>query len=75
MDSRKYSEVNRERIVRHNRLMKLIKGYARTEEETKKLERIKVNTMMEINIRYLRSDHNRYYKFPKMQDSDSSDQE
>lgn len=28
---------------------------------------------MEINIRYLRSEHNRYYKFPKADSTDSED--
>ena len=31
--------------------------------------------MMQINIRYLRSDHNRYYKFPKKEMEESSDDE
>jgi hypothetical protein len=30
---------------------------------------------MEINIRYLRSDHNRYYKFPKQHFESDSDSE
>lgn len=30
---------------------------------------------MEINLRYLRSDHNRYYKFPKDADQDSDEDE
>lgn len=59
--SRRQSEIIKDRILRHNRLMKLIKGYTRTQEEIKKLDRIKVNTMMEINLRYLRSESNRYY--------------
>lgn len=29
--------------------------------------------MMEINIRYLRSEHNRYYKFPKRPEAESSE--
>lgn len=52
--------------------MKMIKSYSPSEEEVKKLERIKINTMMEINIRYLRSEHNRYYKFPKKPENESS---
>jgi len=32
-----------------------------------------MNTMMEINIRYLRSEHNRYYKFPKKVEEEQSD--
>lgn len=32
-----------------------------------------MNTMMEINIRYLRSEHNRYYKFPKKIEEEHSD--
>lgn len=49
---------------RHNRLMKMINNYSRTPEENRKLEKIKSNTMMEINLRYIRSDHNRHYRFP-----------
>ena len=30
-----------------------------------------MNTMMEINIRYLRSDHNRHYRFPLAPESES----
>jgi hypothetical protein len=44
--------------------MKMIHNYNRTSEESKKLEKIKANTMMEINIRYLRCEHNRHYRFP-----------
>lgn len=56
--------------------MKLIKSYNPTDEELKKLERIKINTMMEINIRYLRSEHNRYYKFPLIgRENDSESEE
>lgn len=40
----------------------------------KTLEKIKNNTVMEINLRFLRSEHNRYYKFPK-DNEDSDDQE
>lgn len=50
--------------------MKMIYGYSRTAEENRKLEKIKSNTMMEINLRYLRSDHNRHYRFP-LKDNDS----
>lgn len=42
----------------------MINNYSRTNEENRKLEKIKSNTMMEINLRYLRSDHNRHYRFP-----------
>ena len=59
------SEVLKEREERHRRLMKLIKNFKRSSEETDRLERIKVNTVMEINLRFLRSEHNRYYRFPK----------
>ena len=31
--------------------------------------------MMEINIRYMRSDHNRYYRFPKSKVENDSDSE
>lgn len=31
--------------------------------------------MMEINIRYMRSDHNRYYRFPKNKVENDSDSE
>lgn len=75
MEKRRQSEVIKERAVRHNRLMKLIKSYTRSEEETRKLERIKMNTMMEINIRYLRSEHNRHYRFPKRTDPDDDDED
>ena len=39
----------------------------------RKLEKIKDNTVLEINLRHLRSEHNRTYKFPK--DDQSSDDE
>lgn len=55
--------------------MKLIKSYHPSDDEVKKLERIKMNTMMEINIRYLRSEHNRYYKFPKKINENDTDSE
>lgn len=45
--------------------MRLIKNYRRNEEESNRLERIKDNTVLEINLRYLRSEHNKYYVFPK----------
>jgi hypothetical protein len=31
--------------------------------------------MMEINIRYMRCDHNRHYKFPKNKDEEDSEDE
>lgn len=64
MDSYRHSQELKERAHRHNRLMKMIHNYTRTAEENRKLEKIKANTMMEINIRYLRSEHNRHYRFP-----------
>lgn len=53
--------------------MKMIHGYSRTGEENRKLEKIKSNTMMEINLRYLRSEHNRHYRFP-LQENDSEEE-
>lgn len=55
--------------------MKMIKNYSRSEEETRRLDRIKNNTVMEINLRYLKSEHNRYYRFPKFATDDSSEEE
>jgi hypothetical protein len=34
--------------------MRMIKEYSNSEEEAKKLDKIKNNTMMEINIRYIK---------------------
>lgn len=50
--------------------MKMIKNYKKTNEEVQKLERIKDNTVLEINLRFLRSEHNKAYTFPKF-DTDS----
>lgn len=57
--------------------MKMIHGYSRTTDENRKLEKIKSNTMMEINLRYLRSEHNRHYRFPLRETTEatSSDEE
>ncbi len=30
---------------------------------------------MEINLRYIKSEHNRHYKFPRVEDSDSEEEE
>lgn len=73
MESGRHSEVVRERAQRHNRLLKYIRNYALTPAEARKLERIKANTMMEINIRYLRCEQNRQYKFPKGPQTDSDE--
>lgn len=51
----------------------MIKNYKRTPEETRRLEKIKDNTVLEINIRHLRSEHNRHFRFPK--ERGSSDEE
>lgn len=39
--------------------MTLIHNYKRTPEEIKNLEKVKTNTVMEINLRFLKSNHNR----------------
>lgn len=74
MQNKKLSDTIKDRIHRHHQLIKLIQNYTRTTEENKKLERIKNNTHMEINIRYLKSQHNRYYKFPKNNEGESEDE-
>lgn len=55
--------------------MKMIKNYKRLPEEVQKLEKIKNNTMMEINLRYIRSEHNRKYRFPKNISDEESEEE
>lgn len=55
--------------------MKMINNYSRTAEESKKLDKIKSNTMMEINIRYLRCEHNRKYRFPLNQEDSEEEEE
>ena len=67
-------EIIKEREDRHRRLLKMIKNFKRTPDDVRKLERIKDNTVLEINIRHLRSEHNRTFKFPKSsEDSESED--
>lgn len=53
-----------EREKKHRQIMNLIHTYKHSPEEIKKLERIKNNTTMEINLRFLQSKHNREYRFP-----------
>lgn len=53
----------------------MIHNYSRTAEETSKLEKIKSNTMMEINIRYIRCEPNRQYKFPFREEESEDEQE
>ena len=51
--------LQREREKKHKHIMTLIRNYKRTPEEIKNLDKVKTNTTMEINLRYLKSSHNR----------------
>lgn len=52
----------------------MIKNFKRNSEEISKLDRIKDNTVLEINLRFLRSEHNKHYIFPKNEEDSEKEE-
>ena len=53
----------------------MIKEFRRSSEDLGKLDKIKKNTEMEINLRYLKSETNKKYKFPRNYNPESDSDE
>jgi hypothetical protein len=70
-----HPKVQKERQDKYERLIRMIRGFQRTSEELKLLDKIKSDTVFEISLRFRRCEPNKTYKFPKTTDSDESDQE
>ena len=54
-DDKSDSVIQRERSIKHHKLLRYIENYKRTPDEIRKLDKIKANTVMEINLRFVRS--------------------
>lgn len=57
------SELNRIRMEKHNRLIKMIQSYKLTDKDKQNISESKKQTQFEISIRHARSKINHNYKF------------
>ena len=51
----------------------MIHGYKRTPEDIRAMDKLRNATKMEINLRFLKSSHNKQYSFPRKNSDDNDD--